>query len=199
VSPIRSNRGRSAVARSIWAWPLHNRTRAVITIILVIGVLLVIGRITSMWREDQDQAGPVVTPPSVTANPNQNTPSTNTASTDPIPAPSGPIPAMGPPAPQEALRAAAGFMRNWVHHPQGMTSTQWAENLGPYAMPELVGQLYSTEPGNVPATQLVGDPQVTRVTDAVVELNWRTDGPTVRLTLIHPHGPWLVNRLGVAE
>ena len=106
---------------------------------------------------------------------------------------------MGPPAPPEALRSAAGFMRNWVHHPRGMTSTKWAENLAPYAMPELVGQLYSTEPGNVPATRLLGDPEVTRADDVVVEINWRTDGPTVHLTLIHPEGPWLVNRLGVAQ
>ncbi len=198
MSPIRSNRGRQAVWRSVWAWPLHTRARAVITLLVVVAVLLVVGRIVSLSREDQP--GPAAAPPPVsTSQPHTSSAAPSTSNdTDPVPAPGGPISAMGPPAPQEALRSAAGFLRNWVHHPKGMTSTRWAENLGPYAMPEMVGQFYSTEPDNVPASRLIGDPQVTRVTDAVVELDWRTDGETVHLMLIHPTGPWQVNRIGIA-
>lgn len=182
--------------RSVWAWPLHSRTRALITLVAVVAVLLVIGKLASLGGEHP--AVPPATPPA--AAPVPAVPSTSsTVKYPPVPAPDEPVPATGLPAPQEALRAAGGFVRNWASHPAGISTDEWVSNMEPYAMPELAGQLHTTEPGNVPATRVTGVPAVTALTEARAEIRWPTDGGTVIVTVIHPTGPWQVAKIGLGD
>lgn len=185
-SPIRSNRGRSAVWRSLWAWPLHSRTRALITLVVVVLALVLVGQIVSVGRGNQTAPPAPPRPAPAPKAPSAPPPSA------PAPEP-GPITAAGPPAPQEALRDAQGFMAGWVAHATAPTPGSWVAGMAPYTSPEYVGQLATIDPANVTAARLVGDPTVTRVDDAVVELDWPTDSGLIHLTLIHPTGPWQVN------
>lgn len=186
-SPIRSNRGRAAVWRSVWSWPLASRTRAAFTLIATIIAVLLAGRIVSLGHTNE--TGPAH-PPAPAATPAP--PATNPPPQVPAAPAPGPITASGPPAPQEALHDAAGFMSQWITHQTAPSPGSWVARLAPYTAPEQLGQLATIDPNNVTATRLAGDPTVTRVDDALVELDWPTDDGAVHLTLIHPMGPWQV-------
>lgn len=196
MSPIRSNRGRAAVWRHLWSWPLQTRTRAVLTLVAVTAVLLLVGQLGNLT--DRDQAAPAETGTTTPVPTTETTEPSAPAETSetPRPAPST-VRAAGKQAPQGALRTAMGFMRNWVHTDDRDTD-EWVHTLQPYAMPELAGQLQSVDPARVPSSEIVGDPRVTRASPSVVEVNIPTDTDTVSVVLIHPNGPWKVTDVGVA-
>ncbi|SFE68875.1 hypothetical protein SAMN04487819_1253 [Actinopolyspora alba] len=201
MSPIRSNRGRAAAWRSVWSWPLHSRGRALITLVVVVGVLLAVGQLST--RDTQHEQSSGTGPAATTSTPVPATRSDDTtdpaaeASRSALPAPST-VRAVGKDAPPAALEAAGGFMRNWINTPEGIEPEQWRDGLEPYAMPELSGQLRSVDPARVTPSELVGDPRVVRASPPVVEVHWPTDTDTVRLVLIHPEGTWRVRDVGVA-
>jgi hypothetical protein len=45
---VRSNRGRAAALRHVWAWPLHSARRFAVTVVVVLLVIVVGGKISRL-------------------------------------------------------------------------------------------------------------------------------------------------------
>lgn len=215
--PVRTDRGRAAVYRKLWGWPLRSPRHLATTV----GAVAVLGAGVTM-------ASAAVRPDPPQAAATSSTSTTTMTTTSPTAPPSWPGGTSGEPAPSttstttgrptstpptgtptagtnvasptdHAVVAAREFMARWVTHPAGMTSQQWAAQLAPFVVPESRVMLESVDPTNIPATQVTGDPAVTAETTSVVEANVATDGGTVHLVLLLQRDrTWLVRSWDLA-
>jgi hypothetical protein len=55
---VRSNRGRSAALRHIWAWPVHSARRFAITLIALVLVIVVGGKVSRTVFADPGSPAP---------------------------------------------------------------------------------------------------------------------------------------------
>lgn len=87
-----------------------------------------------------------------------------------------------------ATAAAAGFAKAWVRptDPSG-----WTARLTALSTPELAGKLQAANPATVPASTIIGAPQIT-ATPAGADASITTDTGTLRLALVR-HGHWQVD------
>jgi hypothetical protein len=153
--PIRTNRGRAAVYRRLWGWPLRSPKHLVATIVGVIVVITTIsvvipnavkprstgsqGAATSTTQAITSGGNQVGVLPSVTATP------LPTKAPSPTAAPSS--------APVNANAQLVADM--WVDafgtfEPGKTTKEKWLEGLKPHTSDELFPRLASIEPANVP-------------------------------------------------
>jgi hypothetical protein len=195
--PIRTNRGRSAVYRKLWGWPLrsprHLITFVIILIALGIVVAMLIPRAASTngaqpaGDTTSDTAG-ATSSSSQGQSPTDTTTSAATRLTSPL---LSPTPA--PPAPA-ALDVATKWVTAWAKHPAGITSQQWLEQLKPYTTDEFLPQMASVDPANVPATKVTGAAVSVDSTTSSVVADVPTDGGTIQVTVITtPNQGWRVS------
>lgn len=211
--PVRTDRGRVAVYRKVWGWPLRSPRHLAITAVVVLAVgtgAAIAGAAIS--GEDQGTSPAVASsstrPPSTTNRSSTSSSATRSATTSSAPAitvtaavPPITTSATTQPAALDPAAAAAAvareFMVRWVNHPAGMTSKQWAAQLVPYVVAEYVVVLETVEPSNIPATRVTGDPIIASAVPAaaptVIELDVATDGGAVHLVLLaQPDKTWRV-------
>lgn len=184
--PIRTDRGRGAVLRTLMTWPLHSRGRMILTVVAVAAVLVAIIQGLSAMSGDSSapeprQAAPA--PPSSTV-----APPTSVAPASPAP----PVIPMDGPADPAALAVAEQFVTRWAHHPPEMSSQAWADQLRPLMMPETATQLSTVDPARIPATRVTGPAQGVMATRTVVQADVPTDGPVVRVVVLLREGTWTV-------
>jgi hypothetical protein len=211
--PVRTDRGRVAIYRKLWGWPLRSGRNLAVTVVVAVtlggGVAALAAAVggSPAHRLGSQPATPTAggpLAPTIAFQP----PATPTAATPTSSAPltTGTTPAVPPPSPTPApsgpaaAKAVAGeFMARWVQHPAGMTSRQWVEQLRPYVVPEYVVELASVDPANVPATAVTGPAAVVSATATVVEVNVPTDGGVVHLVVLAQHdGTWRVRSYDLA-
>jgi hypothetical protein len=201
--PIRTNRGRAAVYRKLWAWPLRSPKHLVIAAIGLVAVAMAVGLVLpqatkplangSANRPSVTLSGGVVV--TVTTQPAgaqaPGAPSTST-STSRVPRVTITSPPQAPPAP-EALAVAEAWARAWVNHPEGMTSEEWVAQLVPLTTEEFLPQLRSIDPANIPSSAVTGKAEPVSSSARAVEVSIVTDGATLRLTVIATDAGWRVS------
>jgi hypothetical protein len=198
--PIRTNRGRSAVYRKLWGWPLRSPRHLITFVIIVVALGIVVALLlpkapptglahTTDTTADTSSAG---------GSSGQSTDTTTTTTqqtrlTTPL---LSPTPA--PPAPQ-ALDVAQKWVAAWAKHPAGITSQQWLGQLKPYTTDEFLPQMATVDPANVPATKVTGAPVSVDSTTSSVVADVPTDGGTIQVTVITtPSQGWRVSKFDKA-
>lgn len=194
--PIRTNRGRAAVYRRLWGWPLrspkHLAGTLVFLAVLFTALGIVLPNAVGMPKTTSGPAGTTTSGSTTTRSPGiaAPVPATSTLPTRL----SGPVttPVTAPPN-FDALRIAKEWANAWVNHPAGMTSEQWLNGLRPFTTEEfLAAKMASVDPANIPATKVTGEPQVTQSFTNSVQLTITTDGPKLGITVVTTNAGWRV-------
>ncbi|MFI6301935.1 hypothetical protein ACIBCH_08695 [Amycolatopsis thailandensis] len=193
--PIRTNRGRTAVYRRLWGWPLRSPRHLVGTLVVLAVVLTALGILLpkAIGKPGQTANGPGASA-TATSRPGVAAPVTVT-STLPPRLTSVPPPSSAPPD-QDGVRVAKEWVTAWANHPDGMTTEQWLSGLRPYTTDEyLATELTTVELANIPATKVTGEPQVVSSLAGSMEVDVQTDKPKVRVTLTKTNPGWRVTKL----
>jgi hypothetical protein len=199
--PIRTNRGRAAVYRRLWGWPLRSPRHLIGAIvgIAVLGIAIAIGlnhiHSPSPSHTASTSGSSSTRPPSSapTMSINTNAPprtNSNEPSTRLSTPPETPVSA---PASPQALQVVQAWGDAWVNHPVNMTNQQWLAQLQPYTEPEILAQLASVNLANIPATQVTGPATaITSYTSSVVAL-LPTNGGNLQITVVSTPQGWQVS------
>ncbi|GIG58728.1 hypothetical protein Lfu02_31000 [Longispora fulva] len=90
---------------------------------------------------------------------------------------------------------AKTFTSAWLKH-TGVTGDQWRAGMRPYATANLMEKLKDTDPIQVPAERLTGEPSPGVYTGAsFVEFRLAVDSGTLSLRLIADRGQWRVDTI----
>lgn len=193
--PIRTNRGRAAVYRRLWGWPMRSPSHLAGTVIVVVALIVSIGIIVP--RLTADDRGPAAAPVESSSRSYDDgggaggNASDSEVATTRLTAPRE-TPTEAPADPQ-ALRVAENWAKAWVDHEKGTKVDQWLEGLRPYTTAEFLPVMRSVNPDNIPATKVEGKAEAgesyTRSVEAVVS----TDGPDLSITVIKTDSGWRVS------
>jgi hypothetical protein len=195
--PIRTNRGRAAVYRRLWGWPMRSPTHLMGTIILVAALMIAAGMLVPRLLDDGGTGVASADGPESTAD---SAPVVSDTGADPtldrevLPTRlSEPLatPTSAKPAP-EALRVAKRWVTAWVTPPEDGSVDSWLEGLRPHTTEEFLPQLRTVDPANIPATKVVGEPEVHESYTSSVQVEVATDGPTLLVTVIETDTGWRV-------
>jgi hypothetical protein len=191
--PIRTNRGRAAVYRRLWGWPLRSPRHLMGTLVVLAILVTALGIVLpKAVGKPQAKASPTTgTTTSVTATapgvaapvPTSNLPTRLSAplATPTTAAPNG-----------DAVRVAKEWAAAWVDHPAGITSDQWLAKLKPFTTEEYLPVMASVDPANIPATKVTGEPVVGTSYTSSVQLTIPTDGPKLAITVVNTNAGWRV-------
>ncbi|MGQ0717959.1 MAG: hypothetical protein ACT4NP_11745 [Pseudonocardiales bacterium] len=186
--PIRTHRGRAAVYRTFWGWPVrsprHLAGTVLVLVVLAVGVGLAL---------PESGVGPVRAAPSSSPRISPLPPSPHMA-TVPGPALGGQpqVPSPSAPAPAAALTVARSWVQAFLTVPQGISSARWIEQLRPYTTDELLPELRSVDPANVPEAQITGELRTVSSSANSAEVDVPTTGVVVRLLLVSTPTGWRV-------
>lgn len=186
--PIRTHRGRAAVYRRLWGWPLRSPKHLVTAVIVLAAAATIIGFMlpeplpARNYRDreqatEQYQAAPA--PPTRTPAP----PTFSVPDTPPPPAPADPA----------GLKVVEAWGKKWATHPPGTSSAQWVEGLRPYTTDEFITEMASVDPANVPSTAIIGPPQPLRSTANAMSARLSTDAGDIEVDLMRTPQGWRVS------
>jgi hypothetical protein len=205
--PIRTNRGRGAVYRKLWAWPLRSPRHLMIAAFVLAVLAIAIGFIVPKASDPLSGGAPttpVVTLSNgmvVTVTPGAagtTAAGASSTTTSAVPRVTVPPPSTAPPAP-EALAVAEAWARAWVNHPAGMTSEEWTAQLAPLTTEEYLPQLRTVDPANIPSTTVTGKAEAITSSARAVDVKIATDGAELRLTVIATDSGWRVSAFNRAD
>ncbi|WP_412540789.1 hypothetical protein R8Z50_34205 [Longispora sp. K20-0274] len=90
---------------------------------------------------------------------------------------------------------AKSFAQAWLRH-TGVTGDQWRAGMRPYATPDLLEKLKDTDPVQVPAERMTGEPSPGVYSGAsFVEFRLAVDSGTLSLRLVADRGQWRVDTI----
>jgi hypothetical protein len=199
--PIRTNRGRSAVYRRLWGWPLRSPRHLITFVIIIIALGIIVAMViprTSSTGSAQPAGDTTSSPPGSTST--SGTSSTGGTTTPPQTRLTSPLlsPTPAPPDPH-ALDVAVNWVKAWATHPAGITNAQWLAQLKPYTTDEFLPQMATVDPANVPATKVTGSAVSVDSTTSSVVTDVPTDGGTIQVTVITtPNEGWRVSKFDKA-
>ncbi|OZM75213.1 hypothetical protein CFN78_03375 [Amycolatopsis antarctica] len=196
--PIRTNRGRAAVYRRLWGWPVRSPKHLVGTVIVVAVLVTGLGIAVPKLFPDREPQGIAAVGQDREESQRQSSqapPSTPmpTRLTSPreSPTPAAPNP--------QALDVAKKWATAWVNHPAGVTVEQWLAGMKPFTTEEYLPVMSSVDPANVPATKLTGEPTAATSYTSSVEVLIPTDGPRLSITVITTNAGWRVAQYEQAD
>lgn len=185
--PIRTHRGRAAVYRTLWGWPLrsprHLAAAGLVLAAVAVGLALAL---------PDRGAGPTTAAPSSTAEANPFDPASRAQLPGVRPAEPTPTPTKSAEAPAEALAVAEAWVRAFLNAPDGITSARWAEQMRPYTTEEIFPVIRTVDPANVPEAQVIGEPRTVSVGAGKAEVDVSTTAVVVRLLLVPTPAGWRV-------
>ena len=186
--PIRTHRGRVAVYRTFWGWPVRSPRHLAGTVLALVVIAVGVGLVLPESETRPARAAPSSTP-RVTPLP----PVSQLAAV-PSPAPAGPpgLPAPSAPAPAVVLTVARSWVNAFLTAPKGISSERWAEQLRPHTTDEFLPELRSIDPVNVPAAKIVGEPRTVSSSASSAEVDVPTTAAVVRLLLVSTPTGWRV-------
>jgi hypothetical protein len=196
--PIRTNRGRTAVYRRIWGWPLRSPRHLVTSLVVLMVALTAIGVALPQLldRSGGTGSGPSRDPlPGLgPVNPPAGPAGTPILSPPPQTRLSGPqeTPTSAPANP-DALKVAKEWAQAWVDHPPGITNAQWLDRMRPYTTDEFLPRMSTVDPANVEGGRVTGDPQVVVSFTSSVQVLVPTDGPKLSITVVDTGSGWRVS------
>ena len=187
--PIRTNRGRAAVYRKLWGWPLRSPLHLVAT---ALGIVVVAALVALLSQHIRHTGGS--SQPSGGAGHGGQAPTAALVATGPPstrdPGPTE-VPTSAAAAPA-ALQVAQQWGQAWVNHPSGITNQQWLAGLEPYTTDEFLPIMSTVDPANIPATKVTGSPTVVHSYTSSVEVTLPTDNATLDITVIQTPAGWRV-------
>lgn len=193
--PIRTNRGRAAVYRRIWGFPLRSPAHLVGSAVAVIVLIVAIGIVVPQLLGNPNRSGPtpVRIPGAGQTTTTPTAPSSSTASAPPSTRLTAPLlqPTSAAPDPA-ALQVARQWATAWATHPAGITNAQWVEGLRPFTTEEYLPEMSTVDPANIPATRVTGEPTVTQSYTSSLEVLVPTDGPKLSITVARTPAGWRV-------
>jgi hypothetical protein len=197
--PIRTNRGRAAVYRRLWGWPMrsprHLTVLVFVVAILVIAAGIIIPRLTGSndptpgavaGTTSGTTSAPGGTPTTSGAPPTTTTSSQQTRITTVTETPKAADPA------PEALDVADKWGKAWVDHPEGITNEEWLKDLAPLTTEEQLTEMATVEPGNIGATKVTGEPEAVESYTSSVTAKLPTDDGDLLITVINTPDGWKV-------
>jgi hypothetical protein len=202
--PIRTNRGRAAVYRRLWGWPLRSPRHLATVVLFLLAIGMFLGYILPKIIGGSSAAAPAPGPSTSavptatsTAPPSQGAtgivpPPSSTSVTQTRQSPSeNKTPARAEPA---ALDTATRWAKAFVNH-DNVTAAQWLDGLRPYTTDEyLATNLAKIDPKAVPQNRVTGDPASTPDSyTSSVTVDVPTDSKKLRLTLIRTATGWRVD------
>lgn len=185
--PIRTHRGRAAVYRKFWGWPVRSPTHLTGTVLAAVVIAVGIGVVMPGRHPDgTTRAGPSNSPRAITSAP---APGSALAGgglrATRAPAPSSPAPA-------DALTVARSWVQAFLTVRKGTTSAQWVEQLRPFTTDDFFPELRSIDPANVPAAQIIDAPRTVSVSAGSAEVDVPTTAVVVRLLVVSTPAGWRV-------
>jgi hypothetical protein len=182
--PIRTHRGRAAVYRRFWGWPVRSPKHLVATVLALVVITIGAERALPEGRVSAVHAVPSRSPhaSSFAPAPRSELGGTGIAQQ--------PLPSI--PAPAAALTVARSWVSAFLTVPKGITPAQWVEQLRPYTTDDLFPQLQSIDPANVPAAQIIGPLRTVSVGASSAEVDVPTTAVVVRLLLVSTPAGWRV-------
>lgn len=198
--PIRTHRGRAAVYRRFWAWPLRSPRHLAAT---VAGLAVLAFVLVNVLPESRSRPVPNDNP-AFNGQPRTTVPFTGAGAplTTFVPAPpqealTQPPPPSAAPDP-EAIKVGRSWVKAYVTHPAGITQAAWLDTLRPWSSEEFLPVLTSVDPGNAP-DRLVGEPKVTRSEVGLVEIRQSTNIGDLAVTVSTTPKGWKVSKLARVE
>ena len=199
--PIRTNRGRAAVYRRLWGWPMRSPRHLAVVVFVVAVLVIALGILVPQLTGGNKPGGPAAAASSGSENPatapstpgTTNTPGvTGSASDLPTRITSGPsAPTSAPPDPA-ALDVADSWGRAWVDHPDGISNEDWLADLRPFTTEEQLTEMATVEPGNIGATEVTGEPKAVESFTSSVKVELPTDDGDLLITVIDTPDGWRV-------
>ncbi|GAB3446864.1 hypothetical protein [Actinophytocola sediminis] len=200
--PIRTNRGRAAVYRKLWGWPMrsprHLVVLCVVLAVLVIAISVLIPRLTGSDQASSGATGGTTETTSGAAAPPGTTDTESSTgdeqSTSSLPTriPSLTNSPSSAPAEPEALEVAEQWGKAWVDHDEDTTAEQWLDGLSPFTDEEYMVELATVDPENVPSTKVTGPAEATESYKNSLTVTLPTDGVTLSIKLIDTPDGWRV-------
>jgi hypothetical protein len=198
--PIRTNRGRAAVYRRLWGWPMRSPRHLAVVVFVVAVLVIALGILVPQLTGGDKPGGPAAaasnngtttTAPSTPGT--TNTPGvTGSASDLPTRITSVPsAPTSAPPDPA-ALDVADSWGRAWVNHPDGISNEDWLADLRPFTTEEQLTEMATVEPGNIGATKVTGEPKAVESFSSSVKVELPTDDGNLLITVIDTPDGWRV-------
>lgn len=193
--PIRTNRGRSAVYRRLWGWPLRSPAHligvGVVVLALIIGLGFLVPQLLGAGERGPTEEYPRTYSGEQPGDQGGSAADTSgsalpTRLTEPLRTPTH-----APPAPQ-ALQAAKSWAQAWVKHPRGVTNKQWLDGLRPFTTQEYLPTMSSVDPANIPASRVTGEPKAVNSYTSSVEVDVPTDALVLRITVVKTGDGWRV-------
>lgn len=186
--PIRTHRGRAAVYRRLWGWPLRSPKHLVGALIVLAALATTIG---VLLPEPPPRHRYPAEEPTYQQRPAPPAPETANAAPPTFSVPNTPAPP-APPSPQ-GLAAAEAWGKQWVNHPPGTAAPQWVQRLAPYTTDEFITEMATVDPANVPATAVTGPPAPLRSTANTMDVRLPTDGGDIEVEVVKTPQGWRVS------
>jgi hypothetical protein len=197
--PIRTNRGRAAVYRRLWGWPMRSPRHLTIVVFVVAVFVIAVGILVPQLTGGPKPGGGAAAESSGNTTSAPNAPGTTntpgvTGSTSALPTritepPSAPTSAPPDPA---ALDVADSWAKAWVNHPDGVSTEDWLADLRPFTTEEQLTEMATVEPGNIVATKVTDDPEVVESFTSSVKVEVPTDDGNLLITVIDTPDGWRV-------
>ncbi|SDQ72938.1 hypothetical protein [Actinopolyspora saharensis] len=191
--PIRTHRGRTAVYRRLWGWPLRSPKHLAGAVVLVVAVASGVGLLLASVPSATSPPGSAArqTERDYESDPREGLSGGETgdtsAETREVSPPSISVPNVEPSSVQPdpaGLEVVREWFSAWTRSSEDTTREQWIERLRPYTTPEFIGVMNTVDPANVPATEVTGQLQVDESTKTSMRVRVPTDGPTVRVHVV---------------
>lgn len=190
--PIRTHRGRAAVYRRLWGWPLRSPKHLIAGLVVLgivattIGFLLPEPPPARVYRDNTSAA----------AAEGRTSGAGDTPSPSRKPAPPTFSVPQGPPPPAPpnpaGLSEAQVWAQQWVNHPPGTPKQQWMDRLRPHTTEEFLPVMDSVDPANVPATAVTGPPSAMESTATSMDVRLPTNSGDLKIQVISTPQGWRV-------
>jgi hypothetical protein len=182
--PIRTHRGRAAVYRTVWGWPLRSPRH----LAAVVAALVAIGAGVAVALPGDGRSGDAVA---------AHLPGTERANAfDPASRPAtpsaSPVNEFERQSAERAREVADAWVRAYLTTPEGMTSKRWVEQLRPHTAIGLLPELRTVDPANVPDARLTGPPRAISATDTSARFDVPTSALVLRVELAATPEGWRV-------
>lgn len=197
--PIRTNRGRAAVYRRLWGWPMRSPRHLAVVVFVVAVLVIAIGIIVPQLTGSNDRrtgaaaettsSGTKTTAPSTPGA--TNTPQSTATTQLPTRITPTETPTSAPPAPA-ALDVAESWGQAWVNHPAGVKNEQWLADLRPFTTEEYLTEMATVDPANIGATKITGPPVANESFTSSIKVTLPTDDGDLLITVIDTPDGWRV-------
>lgn len=180
-------------------WPLWSWRNLTVSVVLTLALLAVVGRATDGQASPLPATAPTtLTTTTITSGPPSSAPTTaSPVRTQTATATTRMQPSSGAAPADSATAVATAFVRAWSSN--FASKDGWHAAMKPWATPELLQSLASTDPAQVPADRVTGDAKLVSSTKSSATVRVPTDGGDVLVTVSAAGRGWKVRDIAPAD